>query len=79
MNLRTFYIEFEANETVEGQCSYAGPKVWVALAASESHAEELFRARLKKNGLFLENEDGEEAHQYSIHSIPRRAGITEVT
>lgn len=79
MNLRLYYIEFEADNTVEGRRSYAGPMVWLVQADDYDHADKLFHDRLKKNGLFLENADGSENHLYGIHTIIRRAGITEIS
>lgn len=77
MNLRLFHVEFEANEMVEMQVSYAGPFNWVVQAKDQEHAERLFLKQLKSKGLFLENPDGE-SHAYTINTIPRRIGVTEM-
>ena len=72
-DLRPYLVEYEVDEMIGSQLSYAGAKTILVMARDEEQVERLLKKHLaRKKHMLIENST------YSISAVPRRAGVTEV-
>jgi hypothetical protein len=72
--MRTYYVEYELDEWVGKERSYAGPHTAVIHAKSPDDAYEVFCAYLRDNDLMLAEDSS-----YGIHNIPQKRGMAKIS
>ena len=72
--MRTYRVEFEIDEWIDGQLSYAGAQVALIHAENPKHAARIFEKHIHDAPFMLT----EQSH-FGIFNIPRRPGLTYLT
>lgn len=74
--LRCFHVNYELDEMVGTQRSYAGCHTMILFAANSEDAEILFRQYISDNKLMLEGEEGD--YTYGFEEIERARAVTKL-